>query len=49
MTWYILMKDGTKIVDFDLEDEWCIHQQICMEYGEWATLIGSFLHLTEFR
>jgi hypothetical protein len=39
--WIILMKDGTKIKSFDHEDEFCIRQQIFMEYGEWAELVGE--------
>lgn len=39
MNWYILMKDGTRIVNFNLEDEFGIRQQIFMEFGEWAVLI----------
>jgi len=39
---YIEMKDKTKIVRFKWEDEFCIRQQIFMQYGYWPTLKIDF-------
>ena len=39
--WRIELKNGTKIMDFDMCDEFCIRQQCFMQFGDYGKLIGE--------
>ena len=49
MEWHILLSNGHRINDFDIEDEYFIRQAGFMEFGDWPFLIGESLIRTYIK